>query len=136
MKKSDSDFRKVEGDAVDERGYFAALERGMFLIPFCHDCERFHFFPRVVCPHCGGIDLTWKSASGKGTVYSHTTVRSDSEGDYNVSLIDLEEGPRMMSRVVAQPGISIAIGMRVSARVEMQQGDQPPMVVFSVVAEG
>lgn len=136
MKKSDSDSQEVDRNSVSERGFFEALGRGEFLLPFCHDCSRFHFFPRVVCPHCGGIDLAWKPASGKGTVYSHTTVRSDSEDDYNVSLIDLEEGPRMMSRVVAQPGTSIAIGMRVLARVEMQQGDQRPMVVFSVVAEG
>src|SRR5258708_2525087 len=111
MKTSNTDVQADEANSVGEYGFFTALQRGEFLIPFCHDCKAFHFYPRVVCPHCGGRDLTWKSASGKGTVYSSTTVRgSDSEGDYNVSLIDLEEGPRMMSRVVAQPGTSIAIG--------------------------
>ena len=59
------------------------------------------------------------TASGSGTVHSATTVRNKPEdgGDYNVSLIDLAEGPRMMGRVVGVDPQAVRIGMTVSARI-------------------
>ncbi len=72
--------------------YFAHLAAGEFVIPRCNECARFHFYPRLVCPHCGSVDLTWQPASGTGTVYSTTVVRRP-DGDYNLALIDLAEGP-------------------------------------------
>ena len=57
--------------------------------------------------------------SGGGTVYSTTVVRRKSAdgGDYNVCLVDLAEGPRMMSRVVNVPPAEVKIGMAVRARI-------------------
>src|SRR3546814_7529570 len=59
------------------------------------------FYPRAICPHSGSTNLEWRDASGRGTVYSTTVVRRkpDRGGNYNVALLDLEAGPRMMSRV-------------------------------------
>mgnify|MGYP002621352819 CR=1 FL=1 len=81
------------------------LDGGEFVIQRCGDCERHVFFPRELCPHCGGGALEWVSPQGLGTVHSTTTVRRAAEagGDYNVSLIDLDEGVRMMSRVEGEP---------------------------------
>ena len=63
--------------------------------------------------------LDWVKASGSGTVYSTTVVRRKPEagGDYNVALIDLAEGPRMMSRVVGVEPTAVKIGMKVRARI-------------------
>ncbi|WP_454724780.1 MULTISPECIES: Zn-ribbon domain-containing OB-fold protein [Cupriavidus] len=96
--------------------YFASLAQGSFVMPRCKDCGRWHFFPRVLCPHCGSDALAWQVPSGGGTVYSATTVRRP-EGDYNVSLVDLDEGPRMMSRVAGVAPDAVRIGMRVRARI-------------------
>jgi uncharacterized OB-fold protein len=79
--------------------YFSALARGVFEIPRCEDCGRWHFYPRVCCPYCHSEALVWESPSGRGTVYSTTTVRKPG-GDYCVCLVDLDEGPRLMSTVV------------------------------------
>ena len=38
------------------------------------DCERYVYYPRACCPHCGGGDLDWVEASGKGRVVSWTMV--------------------------------------------------------------
>ena len=73
----------------------------------------------MICPHCGADKLDWVAASGSGTVYSTTVVRRKPEagGDYNVALVDLAEGPRMMSRVVGvEPG-GVKIGMKIKARI-------------------
>ncbi len=113
-----------------EARYQAALSEGRFLIQRCEDCGRHVFYPRQVCPHCGGAALAWVEPSGTGTVYSTTTVRRKPEagGDYDVSLIDLDEGVRMMSRVEGVPPQEVRIGMRVKARVAA--GKTGNVVVF------
>lgn len=108
--------------------YFGRLAEGAFEIPQCEACGRLHFFPRVCCPHCGAEALRWVAPSGRGTVYSSTVVRR-ADGDYTVCLIDLEEGPRLMSRVVGMPVDDVRIGLPVQARVD--QLAEGPLLVFT-----
>jgi len=88
------------------------------------------YFPRTVCPHCGQGELRWLPVSGHGVVYSTTIVRQRPErgGDYNISLIDLDEGVRMMSRVEGIPPQQVRIGMRVEALIS--KGEGAPLVLF------
>jgi uncharacterized OB-fold protein len=115
-----------------EARYQAQLNEGRFVIQRCNDCSKHVFYPRVVCPHCGGASLAWVEPEGTGTVYSTTTVRRkpDAGGDYDVSLIDLDEGVRMMSRVEGVPPDGVRIGMRVRAKVIDNKGTG--LVVFAV----
>ncbi|MDR1968725.1 MAG: OB-fold domain-containing protein [Burkholderiaceae bacterium] len=118
--------------AQDAR-YFGALARGVFEIPCCSDCGRWHFYPRVCCPHCGSEALAWRRPSGRGTVYATTTVRRPAGGDYNVCLVDLDEGPRLMSAVVGLPSAGVHIGQRVQA--EVQGNAEGALLVFSPIGE-
>lgn len=113
-----------------EQQYLAALARGQLQIQHCADCDEYVFYPRVLCPHCGGTKLSWVRPSGLGTVYSVSIVRrKESEGgDHNVVLIDLEEGVRMLGRVDGIANESIRIGMRVHAEIVREDGK--PVVIF------
>jgi uncharacterized OB-fold protein len=71
--------------------------------------------------------LHWTEPSGLGEVYSTTIVRSKA-GDYTVCLVDLAEGPRLMSRVVDVPPDAVRIGMTVQARIDTVDGE--PLLVF------
>ena len=108
----------------------AALADGRIEIQKCNDCARHVFFPRVLCPHCGGGALEWVEASGDGVVYSTTVVRRrpESGGDHNVALIDLAEGVRMMSRVEGLAPDAVEIGLPVRAFVG--EIDGRPGVLF------
>ena len=99
--------------------YQAALEAGRFLVQRCEACATHVHVPRELCPHCGSERLAWVEPQGGGTVHAVTTVRrkADAGGDYNVSLIDLPEGVRLMSRVEGLPPSEVKIGQRVRARV-------------------
>jgi uncharacterized OB-fold protein len=105
-----------------EVAYQEQLSQGRFLLQRCADCARHVFYPRELCPHCGSTALRWVAPSGAGTVHAVTTVRRKPEagGDYNVSLVDLDEGVRMMSRV--EGGGTVSIGDRVRARVHVEGG--------------
>ena len=108
---------------MDARGvqaqHQAALDEGRFLIQRCEACTKHVYFPRELCPHCGSERLAWVEPQGSGTVHAVTTVRRkpDAGGDYNVSLVDLDEGVRLMSRVEGLPPSDVKIGQRVRVRV-------------------
>ena len=107
-----------------------ALAKNEFLLPQGDDCGKFHFFPRVMCPHCHGAAITWKPASGKGRVYTTTVVRQKAErgGDYNVCVVELAEGVRMMSRIEGiEPG-DVTIDMAVRAIIGDAEGQ--PAILF------
>ncbi|MGH8806310.1 MAG: Zn-ribbon domain-containing OB-fold protein [Noviherbaspirillum sp.] len=116
-----------------QAAYQAALDDGRFMIQRCGGCDHHVFFPRELCPHCGATRLEWVEPRGNGTVYAVTTVRrkTDAGGDYNVSLIELDEGVRMMSRVEGTPVDAVRIGQRVRARVAVTEGRG--LVVFDAV---
>jgi len=70
----------------------------------------------------------WAQPSGKGQVYATTTVR-DRAGDYNVALVDLEGGARMMSRVEGVEPDAVRVGLQLLARVVQAER---PYVVFDL----
>lgn len=113
----------------------AALDQGRLLIQHCADCGKHVYFPRESCPHCGSAELAWVAPCGLGTVYAVTTVRRKAEagGDYNVSLVDLDEGVRLMSRVENVKPLELNIGQRVQARVQVTEGRG--LVLFDVLPQ-
>lgn len=109
-----------------------ALDEGRFTIQRCGACGRHVYFPREACPHCGAGALAWVEPSGLGTVHAVTTVRRKPAdgGDIDVSLIDLDEGVRLMSRVEGVAPADVKIGQRVRARVAVTGGRG--LVVFDL----
>ncbi|MDO8699783.1 MAG: OB-fold domain-containing protein [Rhodoferax sp.] len=114
----------------------AELDRGRFLIQRCGACHQHVYFPREICPHCGSQNLAFVAPQGLGTVYAVTTVRrkADAGGDYNVSLIDLDEGVRLMSRIDNLAPGEVKIDQRVMARVQLIEGRG--VVMFDAVQGG
>jgi uncharacterized protein len=115
--------------------YFAYLAARDWRIQKCRGCGAHVFQPRVMCPSCGAEAFDWVAPSGQGVVHSTTVVRRRPQdgGDYNVALIDLAEGVRMMSRVEGVAPTGVRIGMAVAARLVEQDDDT--IVVFDP-AEG
>lgn len=112
-----------------EAEYRAHLEAGRFMIQRSRSTGRHVFYPRVLIPGTAEQDLEWVEAGGGATLYA-ITVNRTREGSYNVALVDLDEGPRMMSRIEGVE--TAAIGTRLRARIIRQDGT--PLVVFDPVA--
>ena len=111
-----------------ELQYEEFLAAGQFMLPRSRETGRCFWFPRVAEPGTGCTDLEWVEASGEGTVYSTTVIRQKPPTpNYNLALIDLAEGPRMMSRVEGVAPEDVRIGMKVRARV-VREGERPILV--------
>ncbi|MBM3532079.1 MAG: DNA-binding protein [Alphaproteobacteria bacterium] len=111
--------------------YRRLLAEGRFCIQRCRGSGRYVFQPRVLSPFTGEPTLDWVEVSGRGTVYSTTVIRRRPEqgGDYNLALIDLDEGCRLMSRVEGLPPAEIRIGLKVRARIARDR-ENAPILVF------
>jgi uncharacterized OB-fold protein len=112
-----------------DKDFVAYLAAGKLMIQRSRSSGQYVFYPRIAEPGTGARDLEWVEASGRGTVYSSTTVRKKPpEPSYNVALIDLEEGPRMMSRVEGIAADEVKIGMQVAAKIIVVDGKN--LIVF------
>jgi uncharacterized OB-fold protein len=104
------------------RPFWDAAARGELRLPRCRDCASFSWPPRSHCPRCGSSAIDWVAASGRGVVHTYTVVRQTAEPyfrarlPYAVAMIELDEGPRMMSNVTNCDVDAIRIGMRVAVR--------------------
>lgn len=114
-----------------EAQYRAFLDEGRFMIQRSASTGQHVFYPRVAAPGTGAMDLEWVEASGLGTIYSITVNRARG-GDYNVALVQLDEGPRLLTRI---EGVETApVGTRVKARIAELEGEK--VVVFDLAQKG
>lgn len=114
----------VASDAIKpEAEWRAHLAAGRFMLQRSRSTGAWVFHPRIAAPGSGVEDLDWVEASGEGTVHAVTVVRrKDPAENYNVVLVDLAEGPRLMSRVDGAAPDAVTIGMKVRARI-LPDGD-------------
>ncbi len=120
--------------------YFEGCRQGVLRLQQCAACGRQQFYPRIVCSHCGADDLQWHAASGAGRIASYTVVRrgvsAAYEAPYVVALIDLAEGPRMMSQIVHIDADDARLRIGASVCVEFQAWSEDiDLPVFKLLEE-
>ena len=102
--------------------YWEACARGELSLQRCVKCQQFQFYPRTICCHCGEAELDWQLVSGSGRVKSFTVVRRGISkayaAPYVVALIELAEGPSMMSTIVGSSPEAVSIGASVQVSFE------------------
>jgi uncharacterized protein len=121
-------------DLMKESPYgtvLAHLKKGELAYQVNKDDGKAFYYPRVAAPGTGSTNLEWRVSKGLGTVYSTTVVHNRNENPFNVALIDVDEGFRMMSRVEEIDPVQVKIGMRVKLKVHPGDEKQPPYPVFT-----
>jgi uncharacterized OB-fold protein len=103
---------------------------GELAFQICSDDGSPVFYPRVVAPGSASDNLEWRVSKGFGTVHATTVVYVKDQAPFNVVLVDVDEGFRMMSRVEVVDPHEVAIGMRVKVRICPGDEKQPPYPVF------
>src|SRR5690606_819486 len=110
--------------------YVDYLRKGVLAYQYSTEADRAVFYPRVRCPYSGKECLEWRISQGKGTVYSTSIVYPRKGDPYNVALIDLDEGFRMMSKVISVAPDAIEIGQRVVFQALSEEDLDDPIPVF------
>jgi hypothetical protein len=107
----------------DSRVYWEGIAQGELRIQRCKVCAHIAFYPRVLCPYCHSDQLAWIVATGKGTIYTYTVAQQAfgafaSEVPLIIAIVELEEGVRMMTRIVDAPRERITIGAQVHISIQ------------------
>jgi uncharacterized OB-fold protein len=89
----------------EEETWFGFCQEGRLRIQHCSSCDAYNFYPGAVCRSCTSRALEWHTADGRGVVHTYSWVHRappgyEGETPYNVSIIELKEGVRLMSRVL------------------------------------
>lgn len=92
----------------ESRPFWDGCHRHELLVQRCARCRSYWFPPSQICPHCLEENWEWAKASGKGKVYSFVIYHRPyhpgflNEVPYCVALVELEEGPRMITNIVGE----------------------------------
>ncbi len=114
--------------SIESKPYWDGLREHRLLMQRCNACLQYWFPPSTQCPNCLSTDFTWMPMSGRGKVFSYVVYHRvyhpgfADEVPYTVALVELEEGPRMISNVIGIPPDKVAC-------------DMPVQVVFEDIGE-
>ena len=103
----------------DNEGFWDACRRHELRVQRCTRCGKLRHHPRPTCPGCCSPEYEWAAVSGRGVVYSFTIVHPPTlpafqgQTPYNVAVVQLEEGPFMVTNLVGCAAGQIRIGMTV-----------------------
>jgi uncharacterized protein len=120
--------------------YWTAAREGRLLIAKCESCGRVHHYPRPFCPHCWSEDVHPVQASGTGTLYTFSTVYVNDLAPfkerlpYVAAIVELDEGPRLMTTIEGVGPDALRVGMRVTATfrpVDDADPESPYLTVFT-----
>jgi hypothetical protein len=101
----------------ETRPFWAAARQHRLLIKRCADCGAAHFYPRPFCPRCWSTNVDWEEASGRAVLYTWSVVHQNDlppfpeRVPYVAAVVDLVEGPRMMTNVVDCDADTLDVGM-------------------------
>jgi hypothetical protein len=122
----------------ETKQYWDAAQEGELQIQRCSSCGKHYFYPRPFCPHCWSEHVDWEQASGRATLYTWSVVYSNDlppfpdKVPYAAAIVDLDEGPRMMTRVVGCEFDELRVGMPLEVTFE-QETDEVTLPVFRPV---
>jgi uncharacterized OB-fold protein len=117
-----TEYRKPLPLRTEENApYLDGLRAHRLLLQRCGDCSKYRYPPSMFCPWCLSDSLEWVEASGRGSVYSfiilhqpyHPGFRDDLP--YNVAVVELAEGPRIVANLTEIDNADIRIGLEVVA---------------------
>jgi uncharacterized protein len=106
------------------RPYWEAARDGRLVIQRCQRCAASWHPPLPACPHCHGTELGWREVCGLGTVYTYTVVRHATHAaladriPYVIALVELAEGPRIVTGIVGCDPGDVRAGMAVRVRFD------------------
>lgn len=128
--------KPVPEPTPDTQPFWDGCARGELRLQRCRDCGKPYFYPRAVCPECGSTDVEWFTASGRATLYSyvinHRPARGfENDGPYAIAVVQLAEGPRMMTNLVGVPNTPEDLILDMELQVTFEQRGDISLPVFT-----
>jgi hypothetical protein len=118
---------------VISQPFWSAAAAGNLVMQRCEACNEYVWTPRKTCLDCGSPFLTWEKMSGRGSIFTFTVIRQVAgrggsaafaeDIPYVLALVELAEGPRMLTRIVGCKIDDVQIGMDLQVEFEQASPD-------------
>jgi uncharacterized protein len=127
--------KPVPEPTPETQPFWDGCARGELVLQRCLDCGKPYFYPRSVCPSCGSTKVEWFTASGRATLYSyvinHRPARGfENDGPYAIAVVQLAEGPRMMTNITGVPNTPEDLILDMDLQVTFEQRGAVSLPVF------
>lgn len=106
----------------------------------CKPCDAAYFPPRPFCPRCGSDAVEWVRASGRARLYSYVINHRPApgfadDGPHAIAVVELEEGPRMMTNLVGVPNTPEDLVLDMPLRVTFERRGEVSVPLFQPAGE-
>jgi uncharacterized OB-fold protein len=132
--------RALPEPTPETQHFWDGTKLGELRLQRCDECARAYFPPRPFCPVCASRAVTVFAASGRGTLHSYVISHRPAPGfdpPYAIAVVELEEGPRMMSNISGVPQTPEALQLDMPLEVEFEAlSDEISLPLFRPTAEG
>jgi uncharacterized OB-fold protein len=127
--------RPIPYPTPDTQPFWDACRRHELVLPYCATCAAFFYYPRPFCPTCFSWEIEWRRCSGRGTLYTFSIqFRPQMPGftpPYVTAIVQLEEGPRMMTNLVGVEPMPERIRCDIAVEVDWEDvSDEVTLPVF------
>ncbi|QBY55401.1 Zn-ribbon domain-containing OB-fold protein [Cupriavidus oxalaticus] len=117
------------------RPFWEGAQAGELRVQLCDCCGKHVLYPRLRCPSCGADALSWVRASGRARLYSYVISHLAMPGwagetPYVIAVVELEEGPRMMSSLVGVPADPAHLALDMPLEVAFEPRGETMLPVF------
>jgi uncharacterized OB-fold protein len=106
--------------------FWDGTRAGELRLQRCNDCGKVYFPPRSFCPACAKRDVSVFAASGKGRLYSYVIHHRPVPGftpPYAIAVVELDEGPRLMTNITGCPQTPEALELDMPVEVAFEKLD-------------
>lgn len=106
--------------------FWEGARQGELRLQTCDSCRHIYFPPRPFCPKCGCRNVSIVMASGRASLFSYVINHRPAPGfeaPYAIAVVQLEEGPRMMTNIVECPQTPEALQLDMALEVVFEKLD-------------
>ena len=129
--------RALPTPTPETQHFWDGCKAGELLLQRCTDCSHTYFPPRPFCPGCGSRSVEIVKASGKASLYSYVInhrPRPDMGKDpHSIAVVQLEEGPRMMTNIIGCPQTPEALQLDMPVEVTFETFGEIALPLFQPV---
>lgn len=118
------------------RPFWEGTKQGKLMLPRCTNCNRVHWYPRLICPHCHATEIEWIEGSGEGRLHTFAVQHRAfgpwaEETPFVTAYIDLNEGDRMLTVLRGvDPNKPETIQIGALCRVEFDEANDEMSIPF------
>jgi len=108
----------------ENKPFWDAAQNDCLILKVCNSCKESHYYPRTICPHCGGDSTVWVASKGLGEIYSYTVMRRGVEVPFAMAYVRLNEGVSLLTHLTNYDFDAIQVGQKVKVVFRETQDGQ------------